>query len=164
MYPAATIFATARDPAKATDLQKLAEGHKNIQVITADAKNGDSMKLAAERVSQISNSVDHVIYNAGVLSGWGSVLDAGIGGLKENIDTNVYGAYYASQYFTPLLLKSTYKKKSLVLLSSNFGSLTLADEIYQSHAKLFGTPDHDPTALYNISKVKLHCVYKNIPD
>jgi NADP-dependent 3-hydroxy acid dehydrogenase YdfG len=153
LYPNATIYATARDPTKATELQTLAEGSKKIVIIKADAKDGHSIQHVAEKVSEFSYSVDHVIYNAGVLSGWGSLLEAGIDGLKDNMDINVYGAYYTALYFTPLLLKSKYEKKSLVFLSSNFASLTLADEIYASHVKLFGTPGHDPTALYNISKV-----------
>lgn len=154
MYPQATIFATARDPAKATDLQTLADSNKKIQIITADAKDGHSLQLAAEKVSETAKSVDHIIYNAGVLSGWGSILEAGINGLKENIDINVYGAYYASLHFTPLLLKSQYKKKSLVLVTSNFASLAMADEIYQAHTQLFGTHGYEPTALYNVSKVR----------
>lgn len=96
-----------------------------------------------------------MIYNAGVLSGWGSPLEAGIDGLKSNIETNVYGAYHTAVHFAPLLLKSSYKNKALVFLSSSFASLALADEILQSHAVTFGTVGYDPTALYNVSKVCL---------
>jgi NAD(P)-dependent dehydrogenase (short-subunit alcohol dehydrogenase family) len=97
--------------------------------------------------------LDLVIFNSGVLRGWGNLTEIGIEGLKENIDTNVYGAYYAAIEFSPLLLKSEFPKKSLVLMSSEFASFGLEEEIFKSHAAAFNTPDHDPTAMYNISKV-----------
>jgi NAD(P)-dependent dehydrogenase (short-subunit alcohol dehydrogenase family) len=97
-----------------------------------------------------------------VLGGWGSLLDVGIDPLKANMDTNVYGAYFATVHFAPLLLKSSYEKKSLVFLSSSFGSLNLADEIYESHVKLFGTQGHDPSAMYNVSKTALNRLGKEL--
>ena len=94
-----------------------------------------------------------MIYNSGVLAGWGSVLDPAVDAFKQNIETNVYGAYYATHHFAPLLLKSTFKHKALVFLSSTYGSITLADDVYANHARLLSTP-YDPAALYNISKVR----------
>jgi NAD(P)-dependent dehydrogenase (short-subunit alcohol dehydrogenase family) len=143
------VFATARDPTKAPELQALAATSNNrIQILAADATNADSLNTAAEKIT----SLDRIIYNAGVLSGWGNPLEVGISALKQNIDTNLYGAYFTAVHFAPLLLKSNYKHKALVFLSSSFGSLALADEIKASH----GVPEYDPSALYNISKVDHH--------
>jgi NAD(P)-dependent dehydrogenase (short-subunit alcohol dehydrogenase family) len=163
-YADTTIFATARDPTKAVELQKLAAANKHITILKADANSAASISLAAEAIASASasQSVDRVIYNAGVLDGWGSVLEAGIKGLESNMQTNVYGAYYTAQSFTPLLLKSTYAKKSLVFLSSSFGSLELATATFESHIVLFGTKDHEPTALYNISKTALNRLGKEL--
>jgi NAD(P)-dependent dehydrogenase (short-subunit alcohol dehydrogenase family) len=69
------------------------------------------------------------------------------------MDTNVYGAYYAAVVFSPFLLASTYSKKSLVLISSTFGSLALATQQFKTHEVLFRSPGADPCAQYNISKV-----------
>ena len=92
-----------------------------------------------------------VIYNSGILTGVGNLLEVGIQSLKDNINTNVYGAFYAALAFTPLLLKSNYEKKSLVLLSSSFASLALSDETAAAHEQVFGS-GFDGTAMYNISK------------
>jgi NAD(P)-dependent dehydrogenase (short-subunit alcohol dehydrogenase family) len=155
--PSATVFVTARDPTKATELQALAATSNNrAQILAADATNADSLKAAAEKIT----SLDRIIYNAGVLAGWGNPLEVGFNALKQNIDTNLYGPYFTAVQFAPLLLKSTYKNKALVFLSSSFGSLGLADEIKASH----GVPGYDPSALYNVSKVrglKMRIVMRN---
>jgi NAD(P)-dependent dehydrogenase (short-subunit alcohol dehydrogenase family) len=97
--------------------------------------------------------LDLVIYNSGVLNGLGNLLEVGVQPLKENIDTNLYGAYYAAVEFAPLLLKSGYEKKSLVLLSSSFASMQLSDDVAAAHEELFGR-GFDATAMYNISKAR----------
>jgi hypothetical protein len=50
-------------------------------------------------------------------------------------------------------LKSKYAKKSLVLLSSEYGSVALSSKVFADHEKLFGVSGYDSTAMYNISKV-----------
>jgi NADP-dependent 3-hydroxy acid dehydrogenase YdfG len=52
--------------------------------------------LAGQEIRKNSLTLDIVLYNAGVLKGFGNILDVGIDGLKDNIDTNVYGAYYSA--------------------------------------------------------------------
>jgi hypothetical protein len=94
-----------------------------------------------------------VIYNSGVLNGIGNLLEVGIQPLKENININVYGAYYAAIEFVPFLLKSKYERKTLALVSSSFASMTLSDEIAVAHEEIFGS-GFDGTAMYNISKVR----------
>jgi len=155
-HPLAVVYATARDPAKATELQQIATANKGrVQIVSADANDANSLHSAANKVKETIKSLDVVIYNAGVLKGFGNLLEVGIDGLKDNINTNVYGAYFAAVKFTPLLLKSQYAKKSLVLLSSEFGSLSLSDKVFADHEKGFGVSGYDVTAMYNISKVCL---------
>lgn len=151
-YPNATIFATARDPTKAAELQSLASANgSRIQILQADALDISSLQLVAKTIEQSSKSLDMVIYNTGVLVGIGNMLEVGVEPLKENIETNVYGAYYAAVQFSPLLLKSAFANKSLVLISSSFGSMSLSDKVAAEHESLFG-PGYDATAMYNISK------------
>lgn len=87
------------------------------------------------------------------MNGFGNLLEVGIQPLIENITTNVYGAYYTATEFVPLLLKSKYERKSLVLLSSSFASMELSDDISATHEEAFGG-DYDAIAMYNISKVR----------
>lgn len=121
--------------------------------MAVDADDSKSVQQAAAQIGEQSESLDVVIYNSGVLSGFGNLLDVGAQPLIENMTTNVYGAYYVAAAFAPLLLKSKYEKKSLVFLSSSFASMQLADEITSVHEEAFGK-GFDATALYNVSKVK----------
>jgi NAD(P)-dependent dehydrogenase (short-subunit alcohol dehydrogenase family) len=115
------VYATARDPAKAKDLQLVANlGNGRVQIVSADANDINSLHLAAINIKESFNALDVVIYNAGVLKGFGNILEVGIDSLKDNINTNLYGAYYAAVEFTPLLLRSKYSKKTLVFLTSEF--------------------------------------------
>ncbi len=128
-----------------------------MKVLTADAVDPKSVDRAAEEVKKTHSALDLVIYNSGVLKGFGNMFDVGIQPLKENIDVNVYGAYYTAAAFAPLLLKSTYDKRSLVFVTSTFGSLALSLHILAAHEELqngvgMGS-GFDATAMYNVSKV-----------
>jgi NAD(P)-dependent dehydrogenase (short-subunit alcohol dehydrogenase family) len=126
-----------------------------LYLFRADVTSSDSIKALAVRIKKQTSSLDVVIYNAGVLTSIGNILDVGVEGLKSNLDTNFYGAYLASVEFTPFLLNSDYSRRCLVLVSSSFGSLTLSDELYEQHAQALGTPDFHAFASYDISKVSL---------
>ncbi|KIM95707.1 hypothetical protein OIDMADRAFT_59488 [Oidiodendron maius Zn] len=156
-HQTATIFATARDPTRAVSLVTLSEkSNGRVKIIVADAVDPKSIEHVAEDIKKTNSALDLVIYNSGVSNGFGNLLDVGIQGLKDNFDVNVFGAYYAAVAFVPLLLKSTYTKKSLVLLSSTFGSLALSTQILAAHEKIQGATGYDATALYNISKTALN--------
>jgi NAD(P)-dependent dehydrogenase (short-subunit alcohol dehydrogenase family) len=161
--PSAVLFATARNPSKAEELQKLAvSNNSRLHVLAADVTSPASIKALAVEIKKQTNSLDQVIYNSGVLTGMGNILDVGLDGLKDNMETNVYGAYTASVEFAPFLLQSDYPKRSLVLVSSTFGSLSLSDELFDQHAKAFGTPDFHVFAMYDISKTALNGLGKEL--
>lgn len=124
-----------------------------MKILTADAIDPDTIRNANEEIKKHTATLDLVIYNAGVSNGFGNLFETGIQGLKDNLDVNLYGAYHAAVAFAPLLLKSTYARKSLVFLSSTFGSLTLSTQVLAAHEKIQGAIGYDATALYNISKV-----------
>jgi NAD(P)-dependent dehydrogenase (short-subunit alcohol dehydrogenase family) len=151
VYPSATVYAAVRDIPKAVELQQVVNLSKGrVQLLRIESGDPSSFKLAAAEIATKTQSLDFVIYNSGVLRGWGNVLEVGIEPLKENIETNVYGAYHAAVEFSPFLLKSGFQNKSLVFVSSTFASLSLP--IFEEH-QAFGMPGCDPTAMYNISKV-----------
>ncbi|KAL7899947.1 hypothetical protein HDV63DRAFT_416650 [Trichoderma sp. SZMC 28014] len=161
-YPEATVFATARNPEKATDLQTLSDSNKGrLQILALDADDSNSVNQVAAKIGQQSESLDVVIYNSGVLNGFGNLIDVGAQPLIDNMTTNVYGAYYTAVSFAPLLLKSKYEKKSLVYISSSFASMQLADEITASHEEHIAK-GFDATALYNISKTALNRLGKEL--
>jgi NAD(P)-dependent dehydrogenase (short-subunit alcohol dehydrogenase family) len=148
------VYATARDETKATELRNVAQkSGGRVQILSADAGDLNSLNFVAHEIEKSLQTLDIVIYNAGVLNGFGNILEVGIDGLKDNINTNLYGAYYAAAEFVPLLLKSKYAKKALVLLSSEYGSIALSSKVFADHEKLFSVTGYDSTAMYNISKV-----------
>ncbi|KAK9366753.1 hypothetical protein V1509DRAFT_227210 [Lipomyces kononenkoae] len=162
-FPSATLYTTARDPERATELQKIkASNEDRVQIFTADSTDPESIKNLAAEVAKSTDTLDLVIYNAGVLAGAGNVLDVGVSGLKDNIETNVYGAYYAAVAFAPFLLRSNFERKSLALLSSSFGSFALSDMLSAVKAAAFGTVTFDPTAMYNVSKTTLNRLGKEL--
>jgi NAD(P)-dependent dehydrogenase (short-subunit alcohol dehydrogenase family) len=62
-----TIFALARNPSDAKDLQKLVKQNKNIHTLRLDATDEASIKAAAEEVSKLApGGVDILINNAGI--------------------------------------------------------------------------------------------------
>lgn len=153
------MFATARNPGKATDLQALSDSNKGrLQVLALDADDSNSVNQVAAKIGQQSESLDVVIYNSGVLNGFGNILDVGAQSLIDNMTTNVYGAYYTAIAFAPLLLKSKFERKSLVFISSSFASMQLADEVTASHEEHMAK-GFDATAMYNVSKVNLYTQY-----
>jgi len=157
------VFATARNPSGSQGLQKLAsENQSRLHLFRADVTNSDSIKALAVDIKKKTNSLDLVIYNAGVLASVGNILDVGVEGLKANLDTNLYGAYLASVEFAPFLLNSEYSRRCLVFVSSSFGSLTLSDELFEQHARSLGTPDFHAFASYDISKTALNGLGKEL--
>ncbi|KAH8803435.1 hypothetical protein F5884DRAFT_903976 [Xylogone sp. PMI_703] len=163
LYPFATLFVTARDIKQAPKLHELALANtKRVEIVVVDVTDPESVAAAAKQISTRTSYLDLVIFNSGTFRGRGNLLEVGVEALKENIDTNVYGAYYTAVEFSPFLLKSEFPKRSLVLMSSEFGSLELDEELFKSHAALFNTPDHDPTAMYNISKTALNRLGKEL--
>ncbi|KAL7920312.1 hypothetical protein ACQKWADRAFT_322213 [Trichoderma austrokoningii] len=161
-YPQAIVFATVRNPEKATDLQALSDSNKGrLQILALDANDASSVQQAATKIGQQVESLDVVIYNSGVLNGFGNMLEVGAQSLVDNMTTNVYGAYHTAVAFTPLLLKSKNERKSLVLLSSSFASMQLVDETTASHEEVIAK-GFNATAMYNISKTALNRLGKEL--
>ncbi|KAK9235501.1 hypothetical protein V1525DRAFT_409743 [Lipomyces kononenkoae] len=162
-FPSATLYTTARNPERASELQKLkASNESRVKIFAADSTDPESVNNLAAEVAKSTDTLDLVIYNAGVLVGFGNVLDVGVSGLKDNIETNVYGAYYAAVAFAPFLLRSNFERKSLAFVTSSFGSFALSDTLSAMKAAAFGTVTFDPTAMYNVSKATLNRLGKEL--
>ncbi|KAJ5298017.1 hypothetical protein PENANT_c039G01097 [Penicillium antarcticum] len=152
-HPNAVIYATARKPATAIDLQKLHKVHPNrMHILQVDVTDASSIKQLKEAVSQTTSTLDQVIYNAGVLKGLAPLTAVGLDGLKENLMVNLFGAYACAMEFLPFVERSTYAKKVLTFIGSSFGSITTYKENFDMHNMVFGTSGVNVTAAYDISK------------
>ncbi|RDX40869.1 NAD(P)-binding protein [Lentinus brumalis] len=123
--PANIIVAAARDPAKATELQRLAEkaGGK-LRLLALDVTDKESINKAAKEVAEPlgGKGIDYLINNAGVmLGGEDMVFSMDVDILTKTFATNVGGPALVTQAFIGLVEKS--EKKTVVNISSTVGSI-----------------------------------------
>ncbi|KAJ9119038.1 hypothetical protein QFC22_003529 [Naganishia vaughanmartiniae] len=105
--PSAIIFAGARDPTKATELNELAKKHpNNIHVIKLVADDAESNKAAVEDVKKVTDRLDVVIANAGIGSGPSEVHTDDISLYKSTFEVNTLGPLHLYQATYPLLIAS----------------------------------------------------------
>lgn len=79
LQPTAVIFAGARDPSSATELNAFAKEHRNVHVVELIADDEASNKKAVEEIRKVTDRLDIVVANAGecltcLELPWGSVL------------------------------------------------------------------------------------------
>jgi len=98
------VYATARNPSKASDLASL----PNITILTLDVASQPSIDACLASVQQAlgqDRGLDVLINNAG--HGQNSpLLDANIEEAKKTFDVNVWGALSLAQAFAPMLVKT----------------------------------------------------------
>lgn len=66
-YPHAFVFAGARDPSTARELNAIAGTHENVKVIKLIVDDEDSNKRAVAEISEVTDRLDIVVANAGKL-------------------------------------------------------------------------------------------------
>lgn len=111
------VFATLRDPNKASELSKL----PNVMIITLDVTTASHIAAAAQAVQgETGGSLDYLINNAGS-SHFMPLLDENIDTAKRIFDTNVWGTLAVTQAFAPFLIKA---KGTLVNITSVSGYLS----------------------------------------
>ena len=105
------VFATARDPSKMSQLDKLS----NVTIIQLDPTSIVSVQTAVESVrAQTGGTLDYLVNNAGQTIIM-PTLDFDIETAKNMYDINVWGMVRVTQEFAPLLIAA---KGTLVSISS----------------------------------------------
>jgi NAD(P)-dependent dehydrogenase (short-subunit alcohol dehydrogenase family) len=100
-----------------------AEGAQAL-FVHLDVTNDDSVRKAAERVTQTSGRLDVLVNNAGVALDQGAAPSAlDIERLKATYEVNVFGPVRVTQAFLPLLRKSPAGR--IVMVSSGLGSFAV---------------------------------------
>ncbi|WP_040006221.1 SDR family oxidoreductase [Fibrisoma limi] len=104
--------------------QLKSEGFTNVEPITIDVDNPDSIKSARETIGQKTNVLDVLINNAGISGGFPqTAVSADITMFRQVLETNFFGAIETTQAFMDLLNQST--EPRIVNVTSGLGSLTL---------------------------------------
>lgn len=119
------VLAVARNPAKASDLEKLRGAHGQLlEVIELDVTSDESVKKAAANVEKMIEGLDVLVNNAAVFPEEGdeSIFDMDLEHFREAFETNVLGVIRVTRSFVPLLEKG--RNPRIVNISSGAGSVT----------------------------------------
>lgn len=85
---------------------KVEEAKQNIIPIQADLTEGDSIKDAFDKVSEITDELYAVIHFAGIYM-LDSLVEMGEADIRKIFDINFFGAYNVNKIFLPLLKKGS---------------------------------------------------------
>lgn len=125
----AKVFATARSPEAASELQSLARANpERLTLLRLDVTDEESIRQTAQEVRRLTSSLDLLINNAGVYIGRPGIEPGSDrlgkltmdGGLKTLL-TNAIGPMVLTQELLPLLRKG--RQPKIVSLTSGLGSI-----------------------------------------
>jgi NAD(P)-dependent dehydrogenase (short-subunit alcohol dehydrogenase family) len=119
-----TVFATARQPETAEDLNALhAQYPKQLFLLALDIRHDDSIAEFAKQVAQHTQAIDLLINNAGVngLPNTRGLLTVTRQALNEMMDNNAVSPVIVTQALLGLLKNSL--RPRVVMISSQMGSL-----------------------------------------
>ncbi|EIN06090.1 NAD(P)-binding protein [Punctularia strigosozonata HHB-11173 SS5] len=132
--PNTVVFAGARNPSAATDLQALAAKHPGklhiVKLVSSDRQGNDE---AVAEIRRVAGRLDVVVANAGICSAVNRVLDESPDAVREHMEVNVVGTLVLFQATYSLLVASTPSPK-FIIISSIGASMVLSTP--RSH-KLF---------------------------
>jgi len=120
------VLAATRNPAKASDLEKLRNAGGELLVIEMDVTSDKSVTTAAGGVG----ALDVLVNNAAVFPEEGdeSIFDMKLEHFREAFETNVLGVIRVTKAFVPLLEKG--ENPRIVNISSGAGSVTAKDDYH----------------------------------
>ncbi|WP_420146687.1 SDR family oxidoreductase [Spirosoma sp.] len=120
------VYLGSRDAQKGQQAvdQLISEGFDNVEVITIDVDNLESIKAAREDLGRKTDVLDVLINNAGISGGFPqTALDTDISVFRNVFETNLFGVIETTQAFIDLL--KTAPDPRIVNVTSGLGSLTL---------------------------------------
>lgn len=122
-----TVYATARSPARANELNALAEKYDNLTVDELDVTDDAEIEALARKLD--GNPIDVLINNAGILGDIEkqNAQNIDYDEIKFIMDVNVYGPMKMTKAFLPHVKASEQKK--ILTMTSGLGSLTLTQRL-----------------------------------
>ncbi|MFC1953297.1 SDR family oxidoreductase [Chloroflexota bacterium] len=118
------VVLTARNIKKGSDAaESLNSEGADIRYCYLDVTDEESVQRAADYVMKSYGKLDILVNNAGVgVDRDNTCLDINIDRVKENLETNTFGAMRVCKAFIPIMLKSEYGR--IVNISSGMGALS----------------------------------------
>ena len=118
------IFASCRQPQKATDLQRLAAKNPGRVIpITIDVTDSDSIEDARDAVMVQTDTIDLLINNAGVFPHGERIENLDPETMLHAFHVNAVGPMIVVQKFLPLLRAG--QRAKILNITSQLGSITL---------------------------------------
>ncbi|BGP23698.1 hypothetical protein Rt10032_c05g2577 [Rhodotorula toruloides] len=142
------IFATARDPIRAKDLQELAAKHSNVIPVQLELTSESSVEALARVIDEKAGRLDVAINNAANCEGLAPALTTPISDFRDKLESNAIAPLLLFQHLYSLLMKS--KQRQFVGISTAGASLTLVPHITF------------PILGYAASKTAMNMVYTKI--
>ncbi|KAK9496986.1 hypothetical protein O3M35_012786 [Rhynocoris fuscipes] len=113
------IVAACRKPNEATDLQKLAENHKNINILQLEVNKFETFKDFAKNVSNIvqNNGLNLLVNNAGISHKFLRIGSLQAEPMMEEFAINCVAPLMLSKELLPLLKQAAENNKDLPICS-----------------------------------------------
>jgi len=130
--PGAIVFATSRDPDRATRLLSLTDkGNVHLIRITKQPESVNEALAAAEMVKNIAGKVDVVIANAGIIHHETSIADSPMSMYQQFLDVNLLNNIAIFKALRPLMLESARQggTPKFVAISTQYGSLAMVEDL-----------------------------------
>ncbi|KIW80143.1 hypothetical protein Z517_06758 [Fonsecaea pedrosoi CBS 271.37] len=130
--PGAVVFATSRDPERATKLQSLTDrGNVHVVKITKQPEAVQEAVEAAALVKKVAGKVDVVVANAGIIGHETSIADAPVSQYQDFLDVNLLNNIALFKALRPLLLESARQGNTpkFVAISTQYGSLAMVEDL-----------------------------------
>ncbi|KAL1683355.1 hypothetical protein EV122DRAFT_201835 [Schizophyllum commune] len=147
--PDAVLFAGARDPTRANDLQALAAAHPDrvhiVKIVSADKADNAA---AVEKVKRVAGRLDVVVANAGISDCFLPALEVPREEIVRHVEINTNGPLVLFQATYTLLRESA--KPKFIVVSSGMGSIT------------FGASQPVNTYAYGASKAAVNWVTRKL--
>ena len=122
-----TVLLGARDPERGrTAAEKLAADGGDVRHIPLDVTDDDSVAAAVERVTGITDRLDVLVNNAGIIGSTAAPLDTGPADFLACFGVNLLGPVRVTRAFLPLLARSDLPR--VVMVSSGMGSLAITTD------------------------------------
>lgn len=117
-----TVIASARDPAKAAELQALADAQKNVKIVKLDVSDKASIDALDAQLKDVAkDGIDVLISNAGIAQSIAPAIECEQEVYEHHYRTNTLGPIFLTKALYPYLkLKET---KHLIYVSSVVGSI-----------------------------------------
>lgn len=117
----ALVFATARNPDSAKELQALASTHTNVIPVALEVTSDESVTALVKAIEGKTGRVDVVLANAGIGEAFVPALETAVSEVRRHVEVDAIAPLLLFQHVYPLLKKSTSPK--FVAVSSRGGSI-----------------------------------------